>query len=207
MKEQLLLIGGGGHAAACIDVLRLSGIFSIAGFVDPALEPGTNCFGYPVLGRDEDLPALARLYPNAFITVGQIKTPTVRMRLFATLAALGCNLPRIVSPLAHAADSANLGAGTIVMHFALVNAYARVGKNCIVNTRAVIEHECHIGDHCHIAVGAVVCGNVTVEDGVFIGAGAVCRQGIHIGAGAVIGCGTTVLTDIPAGTIFTGKKC
>ena len=58
MKDGIILIGGGGHAAACVDVLRLAGKFPIAGIIDPVLKTGTECFGYPVLGGDADLPAL-----------------------------------------------------------------------------------------------------------------------------------------------------
>lgn len=205
MKEDIILVGGGGHAAACIDVLRLSGI-PIAGVIDPALEVGTECFGCPVLGRDEDLPSLVQTYQNVLITVGQIKNASIRKRLFTKLNDLGFTMKSVVSPLAYVSKNATLDAGTIAMHFALVNAYARVGKNCIINTRSVIEHECCVGDHCHIAVGAILCGNVTVEDGVFIGAGAICRQGIHIGAGAVIGCGVRVVRNIEAGELYIGKN-
>lgn len=206
MKDGIILIGGGGHAAACVDVLRLAGKFPIAGIIDPVLKTGTECFGYPVLGGDADLPALAHAYRNALVAVGQIKQADTRKRLFAKVSDMGFNTPLVVSPLAHVAESSTSGAGTIVMHFALINAYARIGKNCIINTRAVVEHECRVGDHCHIAVGAILCGNVTVDEGAFIGAGAICRQGVHIGAGAVIGCGVTVLNDIPPGEIHTGKK-
>ena len=169
MKESILLIGGGGHAAACIDVIHLSGIFAIAGIVDPGLKQGTKSFGYPVLGGDTDLPILVSKHQNALITVGQIKNAAIRVRLFAELSSLGFNLPIITSPLAHIANSATLAAGTIIMHFALINAYAQIGKNCIINSKATIEHECCIGDHCHIAVGAILCGNVTVEEGSFFG--------------------------------------
>ena len=34
MKEKIILIGGGGHCRACIDVIEQEGRFTIAGIVD-----------------------------------------------------------------------------------------------------------------------------------------------------------------------------
>lgn len=202
----LVIVGGGGHALACLDVLECANTFQIAGIVDPALPAGSLCGGYPVLGGDEALEGLAATCPCALIGVGQIKTPRVRIRLYEMLHRLNFFLPSVVSPLAYLSPHAALGEGSIVMHRAVVNTSAAIGKNTILNTGSIIEHECRIGDHCHIAVGAVLCGNVIVGDGAFIGAGAVCRQGVAIGRGAVIGCGVSVLEDVPPHALYTGRR-
>lgn len=34
MKEQIILIGGGGHCKSCIDVIEQEGKYQIAGIVD-----------------------------------------------------------------------------------------------------------------------------------------------------------------------------
>ena len=73
-------------------------------------------------------------------------------------------------PHAHVSRHATLGAGTIVMHGAVVNAGAVVGRNCIINSQSLVEHDAVIGDHCHIATAAAI------NSGVRIGAGDVHRQ-------------------------------
>jgi hypothetical protein len=56
MKEQIILIGGGGHFKSCIDVIEQEGIFDIAGIVDISEKRGLIVLGYPVIGTDADLP-------------------------------------------------------------------------------------------------------------------------------------------------------
>jgi len=199
-QESILLVGAGGHARACIDVIELQGRFAIGGLVGVAQEVGSQIFGYPVLATNEELPALLRNYNNALIAVGQIKTPELRMRLFAELERSGCGLPVIVSPLAHVSSHATVGAGTIVMHGAIVNAGAAVGRNCIVNSQSLIEHDTVIADHCHVATAATINSGVRVGAGTFVGSNASVRQSVSIGARCVIGMGQCVVADCAAGT-------
>src|SRR3569833_2867695 len=100
-SPEILLIGAGGHAAACIDVIEQHSEFSVAGLTGSAAEVGRRIFGYPVLGTDAELPALLRRHPNALVAVGQIKTPDIRIRLFEHLVQLGATLPIIISPRAY----------------------------------------------------------------------------------------------------------
>ena len=106
------------------------------------------------------------------VTIGQIKTSKIRERAFAVAKKRA--LPYlIVSPNAYCSRHANIGAGTMVMHGAVVNAACVVGENCIVNSMALLEHDVSIGDHTHIATGARVNGGVKIGPRCFIGSGAV----------------------------------
>lgn len=198
-RETLLLVGAGGHARACIDVIEQQGRYAIAGLVGQPHEVGTRVLGYEVLGHDADLPRLVEACPRALVAVGQIKTAAPRVRLFERLEQLGCECPILVSPFAHVSPHATLGAGTIVMHGAVVNAAARIGRNGIINSQSLIEHDVEIGDHCHISTGALINSGVRVGDRTFIGSGTSVRQGIAIGADCVIGMGQRLLTDCPSG--------
>ena len=62
MKASILLIGGGGHCRACVDVLEQEGRFQIAGIVERNGGPREAVLGYPVLGTDEDLTQLKEKY-------------------------------------------------------------------------------------------------------------------------------------------------
>lgn len=196
----LLLLGAGGHARACIDVIEEEGTFSVAGLVGLPSEVGHLVLGYPVLGTDEDAPALLRKYGKALVTIGQIKTPEPRMRLYGLAKKCGCVLPAVVSPRAHVSRHASLGEGTIVMHGAVINAGAAVGRNCIINSQSLIEHDAVVADHCHIATSAALNSGVHVGAGSFIGSGSTVRQSTRIGAGCLIGMGQRVLHDCQAGT-------
>ncbi len=202
----LVLVGGGGHCRACIDVIERQGEFGIAGIVDLPHRKGGEVLGYPVFADDGAIPELVRRGFRFLVTVGQVKDPGLRRSLFARVEELGGELPAVVSPLAYVSPHARIGAGTIVMHHAVVNAGAVVGRNCIVNTRALVEHDAVVGDHCHVATAAVLNGGVTTGDGVFVGSGAVCREGIRIGSGSVVGCGVVVMRDVASGTLLPGGR-
>ncbi len=202
----ILLVGAGGHARACIDVIEEAGQFAIAGLVGRPHEVGTRVLGYEVLGQDDDLPRLVKQYSSALVTVGQIKSAGPRVRLFELLTSLGCECPPIVSPHAHVSRHASIGAGTIVMHGAVVNAAARIGQNGIINSQALVEHDAQIGDHCHVSTGALVNSGVRVGDRSFIGSGTSVRQGIIIGSDCVIGMGQRVIANCPTGARVPAVK-
>lgn len=199
-SQEILLIGAGGHATACIDVIEQHGQFSVAGLTGSAVEVGRKLLGYPVLGTDAELPALLLRHRNALVAVGQIKTPDVRLRLFEHLVQLGATLPVIVSPRAYVSRHATLGAGTIVMHGAIVNAGASIGRNCILNSNSLVEHHASVADHCHISTASVVNGDVIIASGTFVGSNCEIREGVRIGERCLIGMGQRVLSDCPAGT-------
>lgn len=181
MKE-ILLVGGGGHCRACIDVIEKEGEYKIAGIIDDALHNNNNkeILGYPVLGRDEDLEKLKNKYDYALVTIGQIKTPAPRIQLYKKLKTLGYILPTIISPLAYIARDVTICEGTIIMHHTLLNTSSKIGKMCIVNTKALIEHDCIVHDFCHISTGAILNGGCEVEEQTFVGSNMGIKHGIKI---------------------------
>jgi sugar O-acyltransferase (sialic acid O-acetyltransferase NeuD family) len=198
----LLLVGAGGHAASCIDVIEQHGGFRIAGLIGMPEEVGDCVLGYEVLGTDVMLPELATSLGRALIAVGHVKTAAPRVRIFERLRALGFELPTVISPRAWVSPHANIGAGSIVMHGAIVNARARVGLNCILNSKSLVEHDAHVADHCHIATGAILNGAASVGEGTFVGSNSCVRQEIRIGARCVVGMGERVLTDCADDTVL-----
>lgn len=200
----LLLIGAGGHALACIEAVESDGRFAVAGLVGAPEQVGQVMLGHPVVGADADLPALRERFSRALVTVGQIRSPALRQRLFDLALSLGYELPAILAASARVSRHAEVGAGSVVMHGGAINAGARVGRNAIVNTAAVIEHGATISDHCHISTGALINGDVQVGEGSFIGSGTVIKEGVRIGRGCVVGMGLAVRHDLPDHTRFTG---
>jgi sugar O-acyltransferase (sialic acid O-acetyltransferase NeuD family) len=197
--KQLLLIGGGGHCHACIDIIEGKQKYRIAGIVLPTRGDYDHVMGYPVIGTDEDLPKLLEHAPNAIVAIGHIKSAAIRVRVFELLKAYGAHLPIIQSPTSYCSKHAAIGEGTILMHGSLINAGAQVGANCIINSQALIEHDVEIADHCHISTGAKVNGGVRIGEGTFVGSGSILKEGITLGAEVVIGAGQLVLNDVPDG--------
>ncbi|MDG6777608.1 acetyltransferase [Thiomicrorhabdus sp. zzn3] len=203
-KTPLLLIGGGGHCRACIDVVESTGLYDIVGIVEAKGAVPDAKMPYPIIGDDADLPDLIQHTPHCLITVGQLKNASVRSRLFQELKHLGAVLPTIISPLAYVSATARLGEGTIVMHQALVNAYAQIGENGIVNSQTLVEHDAVVGAHTHLSTGCKINGGVTLGHACFVGSGAVIKQGVTIADKVVIGANSTVLSDITEAGVFSG---
>jgi sugar O-acyltransferase (sialic acid O-acetyltransferase NeuD family) len=204
--DPILLIGPGGHAVACIDVIERAGRFRIAGLVGRASDVGQEVLGYEVIGTDEQLPELLSTIPNALVTLGQIESADARQGLYQRVTASGGTLPVIVSPMAYVSPHARIQSGTIVMHGAVINAAARVGRNCIINSLALVEHGCEVGDHCHISTTAVLNGDVRVGAGTFVGSASSVRQGLTLGERCVIGMGQVVVKDCTDGTRLPHRK-
>jgi sugar O-acyltransferase (sialic acid O-acetyltransferase NeuD family) len=189
MKE-IILIGGGGHCKSVIDVIEQEKMFEIVGIVDKKNLIDSDVLGYPIIGSDSDFESLAKKFSYALITVGQVRSPTLRISLFDAVKKAGFILPKIISSKAYVSKHSSIGIGTIVMHNAIINAGASVGENCIINSKALIEHDSKISNHCHISTNAIINGDVTVGEGSFIGSGAITNNSILIKKNSFIKAGT-----------------
>ena len=205
-KPNIILIGAGGHAHSCIDVIEQQSKYQIAGLVGMPHEMHDNHLGYRVIATDDDLPQLVKEYAYALVSLGQILSPDSRIRLYQQALKLGFQLPVIIAPTAYVSRHATLGSGTIVMHGSIVNAGVRVGDNCIINNRSLLEHDSMVGDHCHISTGAILNGGVTIGVGSFIGSGTVIKEGINIGQACVIGMDLCVRHNHLDHSRYTGES-
>jgi sugar O-acyltransferase (sialic acid O-acetyltransferase NeuD family) len=202
-KTEIILIGAGGHAKSCIDVIEQQDKFKIAGLIGKKEELGRKVCGYTIFGIDNDLPDLFKKYTNAHISIGQIETDK-RNNIYNQILNLGFSLPTIISPNAYVSDHADIGNGNIVMHGVVINAGVKIGNNCIINTNALIEHDVQIGDECHISTNSILNGNVKIGTGSFIGSSACIKNNISIGRNCIIGMGLSVRQDVEDKSRFTG---
>jgi len=192
--KPLVLVGGGGHCKAVLDVVESEGTFAVRGILDMPERVGETVLGHPVIGTDEEIAPLAAEGAWFLVTVGHVGKAETRIRLFEAIRRHTDRFATVISPLAHVSANATVGRGTVVMHHAIVNADAVVGCNCIVNTKALIEHDAAVEKHCHVATGAIVNGGTRVREGSFVGSGAVLREYVE----------TRPFDFIKAGSLFKG---
>jgi sugar O-acyltransferase (sialic acid O-acetyltransferase NeuD family) len=202
---QIVVIGGGGHAKMCIDVLRQMQAYRIAGVVDAELPVGSSTLGVPVLGGEEQLePLLRRGVRHAVVGFGALNNPASRQTMFDRLTAAGFTLPNLIHPRAIVEPSAVLGAGNQIMAGAIVGSDVRIGDNCIVNSGSVVSHDCRLADNVHVTPGALLAGHVEVGADTIIGMGATVFIHARIGANVVINNGVRVARHIPDGEVVKG---
>ena len=188
--KKIILIGGGGHCASVIDVIEQENKFKIAGIIDKSSKIGKKLLGYHVIGEDSDLQSLSKKYNYALVTVGQIKSPKLRIKLFEKILNAGFQIPTIISPRAYVAQGSSIGKGTVIMHDALINNNSFIGKNCIINSKALVEHDVVIEDHCHISTNAIINGEVRLCKESFIGSGSIIADGRIINSNSFIKAGS-----------------
>lgn len=202
-QKNLILVGGGGHCKSVIDVAESAG-YNILGILDMPEEVGKSVLNYKVIGTDEEIPQYADK-AEFIITVGFIKNPAIRIRIYNKVKEAGGKLATIVASTAHVSRYATVGEGTVVMHQAVVNAGAKIGENCIINTFCNIEHDAVIGNQCHISTGTMVNGDCKVGERVFVGSQSVLANGISVGDDIIVGAGSVVRKSIAEKGVYAGN--
>ena len=203
MTKNLILVGGGGHCKSVIEAAE-SASYNILGVLDTPENVGKQVLAYSVIGTDDDIP----LYVDKaefIITVGFIKNPAIRIRIYNRIKEAGGKLATIIASTARVSKYATVGEGTVVMHQAFVNAGAHIGANCIINTFCNIEHDAQIGDQCHISTGTMVNGDCKVGDRCFIGSQSALANGITIGDDIIVGAASFVRKSISEKGIYSGN--
>ncbi len=200
MKNDLIIIGAGGHAKVIIDILKKNKDYNVLGCIDK--EKDKLIIDVPVIGDDNDL---AKLYSKgvkyAFVALGSNK---VRKKLSEDLLKIGYELINVISKDSIVSDNVKLGKGIAIMPGAIINIESTIEDGAIVNTGATVDHDCLIGPYVHIAPGCNIAGCVKVGEGSFLGVGSCVIDRISIGDWVTIGGGAAVVNDIESNCTVVG---
>ena len=99
--NNIILIGAGGHSKSCIDVLEMQGVYKIIGLIDNKKKIGSKILKYKIIGGDTDIIKFKKKATRVLITIGHIKSPKLRIKLYQNLKKEKFIFPVIISPLAH----------------------------------------------------------------------------------------------------------
>ena len=193
MKQDIVIIGFGGHAKVVADSIEQTGEYRIVGYTD--VEKRNSNYHY--IGSDDELIKLFQKgVKKAVIGLGYLGSSNMRDEIISFASNIGYEFPVICDPTAIIAKDVVVDEGTYIGKNVVINADSRVGKFCIINTGSIIEHENSIGDCSHISVGTILCGKVSVGHHAMIGAGATVIQCKIIGNNCIVGANSTVLSDV-----------
>lgn len=195
--KKIVLIGGGGHCKSVLDCILFNKEYDDVVIVDSSLPKNSEVMGITVVGDDSKLPELKKSgFDYAFITVGSIKTTSVRRNLYNLASSLGFVFPVLYDRSSIISSFSSIGAGSFIGKNTVINANVRIAEHCIINTGAIVEHDCVVGDFSHVSVGSILCGNCQVGQDSFIGAGSTVIQGLTIGNNVIISAGSTVIGNV-----------
>lgn len=196
--RKIIILGGGGHAKTCIDLLRQQNSFEIYGIIDEYTELGHEVLGVPIIGRHDDL---ERLYNEGYHWIvngiGALMDHPVREQHFKKLKDIGFSLPNLVHPKSVVEPSVLMGEGNQIMANATVGSSVVLGDNCIVNSGAVLSHDSVLGNNVHIAPGAILASAVSVGNNTLVGMGCTVFLQVRIGHDVAIMNGCDVIEDVP----------
>ena len=193
--KNIILVGAGGHAKSCIDIIEGTKKFKIKYLLEKKL--GNQLFKYKKINYTKNnLVKINKNIKYAFISFGQIKKKYDRQKVYEELNKIGYKFPVIISKTSLVSKTAKISYGSIIMHRSIVNAGAYIGYNNIINTGSIIEHDVSIGNHNHIAPGAIINGGVKIGNNCFIGSGSIIRQGMIIKNNSFIQAGKVVLKNL-----------
>ena len=202
LSNNILILGGGGHAKMCIDIIRHIHCYEIIGIIDESLPLGSNVMGIPVVGRDADLHKFrdqgVRLAVNG---IGAVTRHGMRTKFFYLLKDAGFELPNLIHPSAIVEPTVHMGEGNQIMSGCIIGSDTHIGCNCIVNSGAVVSHDCLLADHVHVAPGAILAGKVRVGQGSVVGMGVTVFFDVEIGENTTINNGIDIFRNVPAGIV------
>ena len=100
-KYDVIIIGAGGHAKSCIDILESTKKFKLVGIVEKKKIKSKKILSYKIIGNDNDLCELKEITKNIFIGVGLINNYRERFELINRLNELKFNFIKIISSKAY----------------------------------------------------------------------------------------------------------
>lgn len=205
-KVKLIIIGAGGHAKMCIEIVQQSDTYEIVGLVDSRLEKGTEVYGLTVIGNENDLKALYdNGNKNAVIGFSALHKPIIRQQLYENLLKIGYTVPTIIHKSSIIEPSVVVGDGNQIMAGAIIGSDVKIGNNNILNSGCIVSHDSILYDNVHIAPGAILAGSVTIGSSCIIGMGVTVYMKVRIGNNCIVYNGINVFENQVDGTVLKHK--
>lgn len=152
---------------------------------------------------DDDMLNLINDKCDYFVAV---ENSTDRKRLIKKIYKQRKKYPAVaVHSMAHIADDATMGYGTLIGMGAMIGADVKIGTSCIINANSTLDYEVEIGNFTQIGIGTNIGSQVKIEEDVFVGNGVTIISGITIGKGARIGAGSVVMANVKAKETVLGN--
>ena len=99
--ENIVLVGGGGHCLSCIDAIESTNMYSIIGIIDKEENVGKKILNYEIIGTDSMIESLVEKEYSFLITIGQIKSSSLRRKVYEIIKNAGGKLATIIASTAY----------------------------------------------------------------------------------------------------------
>ena len=201
----MLIIGAGGFALECLEILFQNGynkeiyfFDNVNEFINPFIEKN-----YKIIRSFEELNNLNK--KTEFIL--GVGNPNTR-KFFNHKLTSEYNLTAssLISSKSIIGKIENKICSNVnIMSGVVVTSQCEISKGVLINLNATIGHNTKIKQFVEICPGVNISGNCIIEDGAFIGTGANILPGIQIGKGAIIAAGAVVTKNVKENTMVAGN--
>lgn len=188
MITKVLILGSGGHAVSCQELISKLSKISFMGFCSKNTSLSKK---YKIFSEKEILKK-PKKFKNLINGVGHLKNNSVRKKLFIKFKKRGFKFPIIKSKYSIISSESEIGEGSQIFNHVIINSNVKIGKNCIINNKSLIEHDVKIGNHCHISTGVIINGSVEIGDNCFIGSGSVLSNNVKIKDNSFVKMGSLI---------------
>jgi sugar O-acyltransferase (sialic acid O-acetyltransferase NeuD family) len=190
-KNDIVIMGIGGHASMCIDILLEQNEFNLVGFIDKK-ETLDKKYNLNYLGSIENLDNLISMgLKNLIIGIGFAGNLKKRDKYYDELSAK-INIPTIIHKKAIVERTAEIKEGCQIMAGSIIGSHVFIESNCIINSGCIISHDSTIKKSSHITPGAILAGTVNIGRRCTIGMGATLYLGIEIPDDKIINNGDNI---------------
>jgi len=199
----MLIIGAGGFALECLEILYQNDYQEKIIFFDN-INKEINPYIIEKFEVIRDFKQLDKIKTSFILGIGN---PVARKFLYEKLT-IEYNLKssQLISSKSIIGKVENfIGQNVNIMTGTVITSQCIIGNSVLINLNCTIGHGTEIGNFVEICPGVNISGNCTIEEGVFVGTGAVLLPGINIGKGAVIAAGAVVTKDVQANTMVAGN--
>lgn len=154
-NQKYVIYGAGGHARVLKNLVRSADPASeVLCFFNDSESPGETA-GIPVHPYSKDL------HPGASLLLG-VGSAKVRKLLAAKVSH---PLATFIHPSAFIADDVEIGEGTVVLPYAVIQSGARIGRNVLINSHVCVDHDAIVEDFVTTYPGVYIGGEAKVGEG------------------------------------------
>mgnify|MGYP005995530643 CR=1 FL=1 len=172
--KKIIIYGDGGHAKSCLDLVISTNNFKVIGFISKDKQKiGKEIYGHKIIGSDRDLPKLLKLTDNLIFGISFIYDLKKRKKLFNKLLSLGFKFPKIISKNSYISKYSKISEGVNIFHSCVIGPGVNIGIGTVINNFSLVEHDVKIGNNCHISTSNTINGSTVIGDNTFVGSGSI----------------------------------
>jgi len=204
--KNLVLIGGGNQAHYTIDIIEKENKYNILGIIDSIHDVGSERFGYKILGRQENIVELIKLY-NIEVGIISIGDNWSRYYVYNKIIEQVPNFEFVnaIHPSVIIGNNVKLGFGIVAMAGCIFNPKAVIEDFTFFATGSQVEHDCFIDKFSSISAGSVTGGYVRLGKFSAITLGVTVIDRVEIGENTVVGSGSLVVKSLPDNVLAYGN--